>query len=123
MTSIDPHFGSPNLIRNQVIGNRSSDPLPRLLAQLVERAGPPATIERAVSRPWSSALFEGRRHIIVLRLTGTDVAARRARFIEGLESAEWLLPGHFVADTCIDEDHMDADGVLFELSALTIMDW
>jgi len=123
MTSIDPHFTAPNLIQNQVIGTRPADPLPRLLAQLLERAGAPAMVERAASRPWSSALFEGRRHVILLRLTGADARDRHAQFIAGLESTQWLLPGHFVADICVDEDCVKADDALLELSALTIQDW
>lgn len=122
MTSMDPHFTAPNLIQNQVIGSRPADPLPRLLAQLLERAGGPAMVERAASRPWSSALFEGRRHVIVLRLTGPDAGERHARFIAGLGSTEWLLPGHFVADISVDEEYVKADDALLELCALTIQD-
>ena len=121
MTSIDPIRPTGNLIRNE--GNRENDPLPRLLVQLAERAGSPSAVERAASRPWASALFEGRRHVIALRLTGADAAERRARFAEGLADAEWTLHGHFVADICIDESHSATGEEWLELSALTIRDW
>jgi len=100
MTSIDIKAAATNLLRNGEGAGQGRDPLPRLLAQLVERAGDPATVERAVSRPWASALFQGRRHIIALSLTG-----------------------HFVADISIDDSYPIAGGKWIELSALTIEDW
>lgn len=123
MTSVDHGFGLENLVRNQPIGKTQRDPLPRLLEQLLKRAGTPTMIERAVSRPWASALFEGRRHIIALRLSGARVATRFRDFAEGIDSAEWQLPGHFVADIMIDEVRQDEDAFWLELSALTIEDW
>jgi len=123
MTSMDHGYGSANLIRNKGIGNRQDDPLPRLLAQLLDRAGQPATVERATSRPWASALFEGRRHVIRLRLSGADFPERGTAFMHGLADAEWVLPGHFVADISVDDGDADMDSVWLELSALTIEDW
>ncbi|MFZ2996877.1 hypothetical protein [Sphingobium sp.] len=123
MTSMDHGFTTHRTARTGAIGQRSGDPLPRLLTQLLDRAGAPTTIERAASRPWASALFEGRRHVVTLRLTGDDMAARRARFVNGLADAQWLLSGHFVADISIDEDRQDGDDYLLEISALTIEDW
>ncbi len=123
MTSMDPGFGTANLIRNKAIDKRHGDPLPRLLAQLIFRAGKGSWIDRAVSRPWASALFEGRRHSITLGLRGQDAVARRQQFIVGIESAEWTLTGHFVADISIDALRHDGDGYWVDLSALTIEDW
>lgn len=123
MTSIDPAFPRPNLIRNERNSMQRSDPLPRLLAQIVRRAGEPATIMRATSRPWASALFQGRRHDMMLHLGGPDPTERRIRFAAGLGEAEWMLEGHFVADITLDETGVDADGVWLNLSALTIEDW
>ncbi|WP_255326372.1 hypothetical protein [Sphingobium sp. EM0848] len=108
------------------IGERTTggrDPLPRLLVQLLERAGAPVTVERATSRPWASALFQGRRHVVALLLAGPDAAARRTAFLEGIEEAEWSLTGHFVADISIDDNHALPGGEWIELSALTIEDW
>ncbi|ANI78278.1 hypothetical protein [Sphingobium sp. EP60837] len=123
MTSID-HIRQPrNLIGNQGSRLRGKDPLPRLLVQLLERAGEPAIVERAASRPWASALFQGRRHVIALRLSGPDAQERRAVFAAGLEEAEWSLPRHFVADITIDGGHSAPQEEVIELSALTIEDW
>ena len=123
MTSADHHFATINIIQNQAIGKRSTDPLPRLLAQLIERTGEPATVERAVSRPWASALFEGRRHIVRMHLGGSDPQSRLASFRRGLADAEWSLTGHFVADIHVDDHGVVDDGLWLELSALTIRDW
>jgi len=123
VTSVDHGFTSRNLVRNQAIGNRSGDPLPRLLTQLLERAGTGSTVLHATSRPWASALFQGRRHIIVLALEGVDASTRADRFADGIEEAQWNLNRHFVADITIDDQRPTDSGVQIELAALTIEDW
>lgn len=123
MTSIHHGFDATNLVRNQPIGNRRGDPLPRLLDQMLARAGEPTVIERATSRPWASALFEGRRHIIRLRFSGADHLARGDAFLTDIDTAEWRLGGHFLADISIDDGDADATSLWVELSALTIQDW
>jgi hypothetical protein len=123
MTSIDHIRYQANLLGNELRSQRGTDPLPRLLAQLVERAGEPVTVERATSRPWASALFQGRRHVIVLRLSGADASDRRTRFARGLEDAEWALARQFVADITIDATRSEPGEEWIELSALTIEDW
>jgi hypothetical protein len=123
MTSVHHGFGRSNLIRNKAIGKDQRDPLPRLLAQLIERAGAPTMIERAASRPWASALFEGRRHVVALRFSGARMATRFCDFVDGIDRAEWSLPGHFVADISIDEVRDEGAELWLELSALTIEDW
>lgn len=123
MTSMDHHYGAADIVRHQATGARETDPLPQLLAQLVERAGHPTLVERAASRPWASALFEGRRHLIRLRMGGDDIVRRDGDFRDGLAEAQWSLSGHFVADIHVDDGGVDADGAWLDLSALTIRDW
>lgn len=123
MTSAHHEFGTRNLIRNQPIGNRRGDPLPRLLDQMLARAGEPTVIERATSRPWASALFEGRRHIIRLRFSGADYLARCDVFLTDIDAKEWRLGSHFVADVSIDDGDADNESIWVELSVLTIQDW
>ena len=77
MTSADMLRRNANLIRNREKERREADPLAQLLVQLIARIGEPATVERAVSRPWASALFEGRRHVILLRVAGGGLRARQ----------------------------------------------
>jgi len=123
MTSIQSLTHPDNLVRNGESSARSRDPLPRLLLQIIARAEGPVVVERATSRPWASALFQGRRHVIMLRLTGVDAAERRDRFMEGIEEAEWSLGSHFVADLTVDMMLTTDQGEQIELSALTIEDW
>jgi hypothetical protein len=123
MTSID-HIRQPrNRDEKEESRLQGKDPLPRLLAQLLARAGEPAVVERATSRPWASALFQGRRHVIAIRLFGPDAQARRLAFAAGLEEAEWTLRRHFVADIAIDDSRSAPAEEWIELSALTIEDW
>jgi hypothetical protein len=123
MTSVDHRFAGARIIRNQAIGKRRDDPLPSLLVQLLARAGESATIERSASRPWASALFQGRRHFITLRLQGADAESRRDRLLEDLPEAEWTLSGHFVGDIFVDRHGHDEDGLWLDLTALTVEDW
>ena len=123
MTSIDLHAATGNLLRNGEGVAKGRDPLPRLLAQIVERAGGPTVVDRAASRPWASALFQGRRHVVALHLTGEDAGERRARFVDGIEETEWSLHGHFVADLSIDSCRSAPGEEWIELSVLTIEDW
>lgn len=123
MTSAVHAFGATKIIRNKGIGKERADPLPRLLDQLIARAAGPATVEQASSRPWASALFDGRRHLVRLRISGADFASRAAAFAQNIGEAEWSLSGHFVADISVDRSQPDAQGVTLDLSALTIQDW
>lgn len=124
MTSMDHPKTAANPTRHALRETQARDPLPRLLSQLVARAGEPSCILRATSRPWASALFQGRRHVIVLHLDGDDAPDRLARFAEGLDDAEWTLQRHFVADITIDDRTPHPEGGMWvELSALTIEDW
>ncbi|MBB3983361.1 hypothetical protein GGR44_003049 [Sphingobium fontiphilum] len=102
---------------------RSADPLPQLLRQLAARAGDACLFDHVASRPWCSAMFQGRRHAITLRLEGADTGARADALTTGLPDMEWSLSGHFVADMVVDERLDRADGVTLILSALTIEDW
>lgn len=107
---------------------RRTDPLPRFLRQLVAHAGEPCAVIRTASRPWASALFQGRRHEVTMSLIGADAAGRLATMIEGIGEAEWILQGHFVADITADAHQVATgpDGVpvaTLELSALTIEEW
>ncbi|MEO7469072.1 MULTISPECIES: hypothetical protein [Sphingobium] len=96
--------------------------MPSLLAQLLALAGEPTTVERAVSRPWASALFEGRRHLIRLHVHGEDYRMRSLMLMAVLTDAEWQISGHFVADITVDNGDVDNKGVWLDLSALTIED-
>ncbi|MEJ7927276.1 hypothetical protein WG908_10980 [Sphingobium sp. AN641] len=123
MTSMDHVFSQPNLVDYGAIGKRRRDPLPQLLRQIMARAGDPCALLRKASRPWCSALFQGRRHVITLHIDGADADARQRALIDGIGEAEWALHGHFVADITIDAVRASDGGTEVELSALTIEEW
>jgi hypothetical protein len=53
------------------------------------------------STDWQSLTFTGERHQIGLRVTGRDSGQAVARMCEGLEDAEFSIPGIIVADLCL----------------------
>lgn len=123
MTSMAPTFPIHNGAARIDIGKTRGDPLPRLLHQLTARGGGQTQFLRVASRPWASALFQGRRHLVDMMLIGDDAEARADRFAAGLGEAQWSLAGHFVADITVDARELNEQGVKLTLSALTIEDW
>ncbi len=113
------------------------DPHTRLIAQLLERAGPDASVIATSSRPWASATFLGTRHVILLKLGGADHALRADHLAETLPDAEFTIAGHIVADLCLDERLVRATQspdptdtpmaspteTVLRLSVLTIEEW
>ncbi|WP_336958671.1 hypothetical protein [Sphingobium aquiterrae] len=104
------------------------NPHSRLLHALLAMAGADASIAQARSEPWASITFQGARHLLSLRLCGTDAHRRAADMAEALPEAEFRIPGHIVADIAVDERSLgyEEDGTpwaMLELSALTIEDW
>lgn len=122
MTSMDPFFGDRSSARGTV-GKKLRDPLPQLLAQISARVGADALFTRTSTRPWASALFEGRRHVIHLALTTPDARQRLEALVKELSEIEWSLTGCFVADICEDGREEDNGCITLHLSALTIEDW
>jgi len=53
------------------------------------------------SADWQSLTFTGERHQIGLRITGRDSGQAVARMCEGLDDAEFSIPGIIVADLCL----------------------
>jgi len=75
-----------------------------LLRALIARAG----VERdrillteARSTDWQSLTFVGERHHFSLRITGPDSDAVIERMCEGLQDAEFSIPGQIVADIAV----------------------
>ena len=98
-----------------------------LLRALIGRAG----VERnrilltdAHSTDWQSLTFSGERHHLALRVTGLDSRAVVARMCDGLEDAEFSIPGVLVADVAlVGEPRRAHDGATeLVIEALTIAD-
>lgn len=74
------------------------------------------------STDWQSLTFTGERHEIRLRIPGPDAGELVGQLTDGLEDAEFAIPGHIVADVAIaDGPAAGADGsIQLTVEALTV---
>ena len=74
------------------------------------------------STDWNSLTFAGERHEITLRIPGPNARTIAALLIEGLEDADFAIPGQIVADITLAKLPVDQrDGsILIEIEALTV---
>ena len=98
-----------------------------LLRQLLERADLPrdkVLVREFRSTDWHSLTYEGERHEISLRIPQPDAETAAYRLTVGLADAEFILPGHVVADIALaSEPAREADGsIAIEIEALTLAD-
>ena len=71
---------------------------------------------------WNSLTFAGERHVITLRIPGPAAAATARLLIDGLEEADFTIPGQIVADIGLMRPAINQpDGsILVEIEALTV---
>ena len=98
-----------------------------MLRALVARAGVPRDrilLTDVQSTDWQSLTFVGERHQFQLRVTGPHSAEIAARIADGIEDAEFSIPGQIVADIAAPGDAVPApDGsVSLTIEALTVAD-
>lgn len=96
-----------------------------LLRALIVRSGAPndrILLMEAHSTEWQSLTFEGERHRFELRIADPDSQATREQICEGLEDAEFDIPGLIVADIAVAEMAGRSDDGALELTieALTV---
>ena len=96
-----------------------------LLRALISRAGVDrdrVLLTESRSVDWQSLTFVGERHEMELRLSGPNAAAVAVRTMDGLAEAEFVIPGHIVADIGLRHPAEQADdgSVTLRLEALTI---
>ena len=74
------------------------------------------------STDWNSLTFAGERHEITLRIPGPNARTVAALLIEGLEDADFAIPGQIVANITLAKLPVDQrDGsILIEIEALTV---
>lgn len=74
------------------------------------------------STEWQSLLLMGERHQVRLRIPGPDATEVAARITDGVEEAEFSIPGQIVADiTLVGPAQARSDGsVEIAMEALTI---
>ena len=114
-----------------------SGPAGRLVRQLAALIAPDAgpvpmfpmlVVESVVTRPWSSATFEGERHRLELRLHGGagEVGEALDRLIDLLPEAEFDLPGAIVAEAKLTALRVDPDpaaaALALTIEVLTVVD-
>ncbi len=102
-----------------------TNPETLLLQQLTTRLAPATvSVTSAKSVPWASATFNGARRYFSLVISGRDVAKALNRFQQGLDSTEFALEGHIVADIIITARKTDwrvsPPVIRLELEALTV---
>jgi hypothetical protein len=96
-----------------------------LLRELLRRAGVDRDrilLTEFRSTDWQSLTFIGEQHRIRLRIPAPEAAETAARLVNGLEDAEFPLPGHLVADIALaGEPERSNDGsISLTLEALTV---
>jgi hypothetical protein len=74
------------------------------------------------SSDWNSLTFAGERHHILLRIPGPGAAAVSALLVDGLEEADFTIPGQIVADIALTRPpaEMEDGAIMVEIEALTV---
>jgi hypothetical protein len=71
---------------------------------------------------WQSLTFVGERHEAMFRVTGPGADRLVAMIVNGIEDAEFAIPGQIVADIAlVEEPAAQPDGsILIKIEALTV---
>ena len=98
-----------------------------LLRALLHRAGDERDrilLSEIHSVDWHSLTLAGERHLITLRIPGPDAERMVHKFIDGIEDAEFAIPGHIVADIAVAGPPTGAidRSVTLEIEALTVLE-
>ena len=96
-----------------------------LLRALLARAGVERNrilLSNFRSIDWNSLTFAGERHLIALRIPGPGAALVATMLVDGLEEADFLIPGQIVADIALARPPTNhADGTItLDIEALTV---
>ncbi len=73
---------------------------------------------------WQSLTLAGERHVFQLRVTGPDASQIAARFVDGIEDAEFDIGGQILADIALARPlRREVDGsITLMLEALTVVE-
>ena len=96
-----------------------------LLRALLARAGVERNrilLSNFRSTDWNSLTFAGERHLIALRIPGPGAASVARMLVDGLEEADFFIPGQIVADIALARPPTNhADGTItLDIEALTV---
>ena len=74
------------------------------------------------STEWNSLTFAGERHEISLRIPGPGASAVAKLLADGLEDADFFIPGQIVADIALARPpgHQADGAITLEIEALTV---
>ncbi|MCP3729273.1 hypothetical protein M9978_02430 [Sphingomonas sp. MG17] len=97
----------------------AGDRLWRALERSAAAAGCPVTMIYSVSESWSSAMFLGGRHEMML---AADVSPAFAPWADDLKDAELSVPGHLVADVAVGRVEQLGGRQRVTIEALTVED-
>ena len=98
---------------------RPGCPHRRLRRLLLRQLPHGMTPDASVFRPWASASFVGARHIFPCTLAAGDSAAVRDALQSQLNTIEWPLSGHIVADVVVE---CGVDPAALQIEILTVED-
>jgi len=98
-----------------------------LLRALLDRAGDQRDrilLSEVQSVDWQSLTLAGERHEIQLRIPGPGAELFLGKFLDGIEEAEFLIPGQILADIAVAGFPVRAlDGsVTLAIEALTVVE-
>ena len=79
-------------------------------------------LEEIRSRAWASITFSGARHELAFRLEGEGAEDLAARFLRGLDAAQFDLRGHILADIALVSEERSPGCARIRLEALTVED-
>jgi hypothetical protein len=77
-------------------------------------------LEEIRTRGWASATFTGARHELAFRLEGEGAEAEASRFLSGLDSRDFDLGGHILADIQLVADERRPGWARIRVEALTV---
>jgi hypothetical protein len=74
------------------------------------------------STDWQSLTFTGEQHKLALRISAPEASEVVNKIVDGLEEAEFALPGHVVADIAIagEPEKLPDGSVALTIEALTV---
>jgi len=97
----------------------AADRLARALRRRLADFDCAAAIETR-SRPWASVTFTGERHVLTMRLAGTDADRATDMLLDGIEEREFDLKGHIVIEIAAASRTREAGAVVVMLEAVTV---
>jgi len=77
-------------------------------------------LEELRSRGWASVTFRGARHELAFRLEGKGAETAAERFLSGLDTRDFPLRGHLLADVAVVAEQRRPGCARIRLEALTV---